>query len=201
MTTERRQYNVSRTLAKLFASEARLAVLRLFMIDPSRAYYQRQIEAATGLPLRAVQRELSRLTGVQLLFRHSEGNRCYYQADPHFALYQELRALILKTCDAIERLRGSLAAQIGVLAAFYHDGDKRVLVVTEDGARPPVELEDGEDMWVLGHDTFMDLLSNSPQQIEPFLLEGVDLLGRRQAMLWRRIEGAGYSVQKGKGVA
>ena len=51
----------SKTLAVIFASSARVAVLRVFMLDPLRTYYQRQLESATGMAIRGVQRELERL--------------------------------------------------------------------------------------------------------------------------------------------
>ena len=69
------------TLRLLFSSSARVQVLRIFMLDPTRAYYQRQLEGAAGLPIRAIQRELERLSAAGLLYRRAEGNRSYYQID------------------------------------------------------------------------------------------------------------------------
>ena len=87
------------------------------MLDPHRAYYQRQIEAATGQPLRAIQRELDRLTSVGLLYRHTEGNRTYHQVDVQFPLFPELRSMVLKTVEPEERLRGLLACDEAVRLA------------------------------------------------------------------------------------
>jgi hypothetical protein len=47
----------------------------------------------------------------------------------------------------------------------------------------------------------MELLAASPEKLAPFLSTGVDLLGRRDELIWRRIESAGYNVSKGRGVA
>ena len=47
---------------------------------------------------------------------------------------------------------------------------------------------------------FARALAGSPDALEPFLSQGVDLLGRREDVIWRRIEAAGYSIPKGKGV-
>ena len=44
-------------------------------------------------------------------------------------------------------------------------------------------------------------LSVRASSLEPYLVRGVDLLGRREDVIWRRIEAAGYTVQKGRGVA
>src|SRR5690606_22419060 len=90
-------------LSTLLGSGARADVLRLFLTDPTRDYYQRQIESATGLPIRAVQRELQRLSGIRLLYRRSEGNRTYYQVDTQFPLFHDLRNLILRAGSPIDR--------------------------------------------------------------------------------------------------
>ena len=60
MTKLSSPYRSENLLTVLFTSMARVSVLRIFLIDPQRAYYQRQLEAATGLAIRAVQRELEK---------------------------------------------------------------------------------------------------------------------------------------------
>ena len=106
------------------------------MVDPFREYYQRQLEAVTGLPLRAVQRELTRLTAAGLLYRRSEGNRVYYQVDTDFALFPELRSLILKAAPPLEGFRASLAGNPAVRLAFLSgDGDRVLVVMRPGGAR------------------------------------------------------------------
>ena len=187
-------------LTALFASAARGIVLRVFMLDPLRAYYQRQIEAATGLPIRAVQRELDRLTASGLLYRRTEGNRTYYQVDMQFSLFPELRSMILKTGSPEERLRGLLALDESVHLAFLSEADNRVLVVTTGGKRPSVTTPGPYTIEMISTEEFTRALSEKPDSLEPFLVRGIDLLGRREDVIWRRIEAAGHSVAKGKGV-
>ena len=193
---------VSKTpLDMLFASSARAAVLRLFMLDPTRAYYQRQIESVTGLAIRAVQRELERLSGMELLYRRTEGNRAYYQVDVHFPLFPELRGMVLKTSNEVDRLRGLLALDESVALAFLREEDGRLLLVTSGGRRPDAADETGPfEVEVMGLDDFMKALAERSASLEPFLRQGVDILGRREDVIWRRIEAAGYNVEKGKGV-
>ncbi len=188
-------------LDMLFASSARTAVLRLFMLDPMRAYYQRQIEAVTGLAIRAVQRELERLSGMELLYRRTEGNRAYYQVDVHFPLFPELRGMVLKTSDEVDQLRGRLALDESVVLAFLREEEGRLLLVTAGGQRPALEGEPGPfEIEVMEIDAFMKALTQRSPSLDPFLREGVDILGRREDVIWRRIEAAGYDVKKGKGV-
>lgn len=80
----------------LFSSAARVHVLGLFLKYPGSQFYQREIERETGQPIRAVQREVERLAGVDLLLRSEEGNRVFYCLNPEFPLLAELTALFEK---------------------------------------------------------------------------------------------------------
>jgi DNA-binding transcriptional ArsR family regulator len=184
----------------IFASEARIAVLRVFTLDPFRAYYQRQIEAATGLPIRAVQRELLRLAAIGFLYRREEGNRTYYQVNTQFALFPELRSIILKMAEPGDRLRGQLAMDESVRLAFLCESEGRALVVTSGGKRPSLTAPGPFVIDVMSSEEFTRVLAGNPESLESFLAHGVDLLARREDVIWRRIEAAGYAVEKGKGV-
>lgn len=187
-------------LLAIFASAARVAVVRVFMLDPLRAYYQRQIEAATGLPIRAIQRELDRFTSISLLYRRVEGNRTYYQVDTQFPLFPELRNIILKAVSPEDRLRGLLAIDQSVRLLFLCIEEKRALVVTATGKRPALTSPGPFTLDVMSMDEFSAALTDPSKPLEPFLARGLDMLGRRENVIWRRIEAAGYTVQKGKGV-
>lgn len=200
MTLELQEPNQEKILATIFASGARVALLRVFMLDPLRAYYQRQIEAATGLTLRAVQRELERLASVELLYRRVEGNRTYYQVDMGFPVFPELRGMILKTCRPEDRLRGMLAVDPSVQLVFLQEEERRVLVVTSNGQRPRLETPSPFTLEVLSSEAFARALAEAPETLDAFLVRGVDLLGRRENVIWRRIEAGGYAVRKGRGV-
>ena len=66
---------MSPELEVIFSSVARVRVLELFLLNPGERYYQREIERETGQAIRAVQREMKRLTEIELLSRATEGNR------------------------------------------------------------------------------------------------------------------------------
>lgn len=171
------------------------------MLDPRREYYQRQIEAATGLPIRAVQRELERLTGAGLLYRRIEGNRTYYQTNMHFFLFPELRGLVLKTCNDQDRVRGELAMNEAVRLAFLDENSERLLIVADaEEAEDFAALASPFLVTVMRVDGFLNQLSTIGADLAPFLTNGCDLLGRRDDVLWRRIELAGFEVNKGRGV-
>ena len=200
MTTILSQIDTDSVLPIIFASSARDVILRVFLVDPHRSYYQRQIEAATGQPLRAIQRELDRLTSVGLLYRHTEGNRTYYQVDTQFPLFPELRSMVLKTVEPEERLRGLLACADDVRLAFLCPAERRALVITPDGSSPTALAGGPFSIETLSTEDFCRALVEDRAALEPFLVRGVDLLGRRDDVIWRRIETAGYAVEKKKGV-
>ena len=199
MTTIYSHQDTNKVLATLFASSARVSILRVFMLDPYRSYYQRQLEQATGLAIRAVQRELDRLVSIGLLFRHAEGNRTYHQVDTDFPFFSDLRNIILKASSAYDVLRSRLAMEPGVRLAFLNEAESRVMVVAKAGQHPSVEAAPYA-VEALDSETFLRWLGEKKETLQPFLVEGVDLLGRRDDVIWRRIEANGYSVLKGDGI-
>lgn len=187
-------------LRALLTSSARVAVLRVFLLDPTRAYYQRQVEAATGHPLRAVQRELDRLTAAGFFYRRDEGNRAYYQVDTDFRLFPELRALFLKSASDRDTLRGTVAVDPTVRLCFLSADGARALVVGVGARRPAARAAGSIAVESMSGDDFSETLRTKRETLDPWLRDGVDLLGRREDVIWRRIEDAGYTVLKGEGV-
>lgn len=200
LTTESSQQARPDALLALFTSSARVAVLRAFLLDPNREYYQRQIETATGLPIRAIQRELERLTLASLLYRRVEGNRTYYRVNTDYLLFPELRSMVLKTGDDLDRLRGRLAVSPAVRLAVLNETEHKVLVVTGIGLNLDMAAPEPFVAEVMTTEEFTRALSGGPLWLETFLVRGVDLLGRREDIIWRHIEAAGYDVKKGRGV-
>jgi hypothetical protein len=58
MTSNSSQLGIS----ALFASASMAPLLRLFMLDPEREYYQRELQRLTSVHLRQLQRDLARLS-------------------------------------------------------------------------------------------------------------------------------------------
>ncbi len=200
LTKKRSQKLREDALLALFTSGARVAVLRAFLLDPNREYYQRQIETATGLPIRAIQRELERLTQASLLYRRAEGNRTYYRVDTDYPLFPELRSIVLKTADDTDHLRGLLAVSSAVRLALLNEAEHKVLVVIGNGQTLDVSVPEPFSFESMTTEEFTRALSGGPLWLETFLVRGVDLLGRREDIIWRHIEAAGYQVEKGRGV-
>ncbi len=187
-------------LSHLFASSAREAVLRVLLLDPTRHYYQRQLEQATGLPIRAIQRELERLTSARLLYRHQEGNRVYYRVDRDYVFFPELRSMVLKTSESLALMRAQLATDAAVRAAFVNGARDAVLAITQQGGTLRTQATAGLVLNTLTAAAFIEALESKDAGVRDYLEFGADLLGRRDDLLWRHIDAAGYSVAKGAGV-
>ena len=95
-------------LAALFASSTLAELLSLFLLDPTREFYQRELERLTGAHLRQLQRDLSRLATSGLIQSRMSGNRIYYRAVPGHPAFDGLRAAVVRTFGLSDRLREAL---------------------------------------------------------------------------------------------
>ena len=144
-------------LEQLFGSKTRVKLLSLFLNNPEKAYFVREITRKTGTPINAIRRELSNLEEIGLLktvIQPAEDKEIYtgrkkkktksqgkmkkfYQADIGFTLYAELHALILKSQfllekNLIDRLQNIGSVHYLVLTGFFvgvEDAPTDLLVV------------------------------------------------------------------------
>jgi hypothetical protein len=112
-------------LGRLFGSNSRVKILKLFLLHPEKCYYIRQISRDLKLQLNSVRRELENLEKFGILTSHfviakedrgeieldqPEANsktpgkkvteikqeKRYFKADKDFVLFEEIRSLIIK---------------------------------------------------------------------------------------------------------
>ena len=118
----------------LFSSQARIDLLKLFLLNPSGRYYLRQIQNLTGQPLQAIQRETKKLAHIGLLQAERDGNRLYYSVRRSFPILPELKGIFLKTVG----LGDALAAAV--------DGRKEIQVAFVFGSYAANQEEAGSDI-------------------------------------------------------
>jgi len=106
-------------LQKLFTSKTRVKLLTLFMMNPGREMYIREIARSTKENINAVRRELANLEEIGLLKSERKGNSKYYVANKKMPIYNELASIILKTEGVAKELKDSLI-EIGVETAFIY---------------------------------------------------------------------------------
>jgi predicted nucleotidyltransferase len=127
-------------LDKLFSSSARVKILRLLLLNEGQRYYQREIAALAGLPVRAVQREGARLTEIGLLHQIEDGNRVYFQANQTSPIFPELKRILLKT----------VALEILLSDALAEDGRIDVAFIYGSYAADRQTLTSDVDLFVIG---------------------------------------------------
>jgi len=107
-------------LELLFSSSARVKVLTLLLLNPETSFYQRQISILTGLPVRAVQREVERLQTLGLLTSFTRGNQVHYQVNRDFFLFPELKSIFLKTTGLTALVKDALQKAEEIALAFVN---------------------------------------------------------------------------------
>ena len=107
-------------LELLIPSQTRITLLTLFLMNPGREYYIREIERTTGEHYAAIHSELSNLESLGLLSRRRRGNQVYFKVNQDFFLYHELQQIILKTEGISKVFREQLQNLEGISCLFLY---------------------------------------------------------------------------------
>lgn len=175
MTTKQSHSGIS----ALFASATLGQLLYLFMLEPGREYYQRELQRLSGAHLRQLQRDLERLKRSGLVVCRTHGNRTYYRAVPAHPAFADLRAAVLKTLGLGNELGAALEGLGGaVTLAFVYGSFAR----GEEAVRSDV------DVLIVGSVTrrqvataLADAARSPGRELNPVILTTADLTGRWRA--------------------
>ena len=126
-------------LATLIGSKTRAEIFRLLFQRAGTELYLRQLQRRSGLSIRPVQQELSKLAQMGLVKLRNDGNRIYYGANTEHPLFPEIRGIVEKTSGVSALLETALAGP-GVELAFIFGS------VGAGKARPDSDL----DLFVVG---------------------------------------------------
>jgi predicted nucleotidyltransferase len=74
---------------QLFGSKTRVKLLSLFLNNPGRPFFVREITRK----INSVRRELSNLLSIGIIKSESGNNKLYYEADTNYEHYKELRSI------------------------------------------------------------------------------------------------------------
>lgn len=130
-------------MADALFSGTQQRVLSLIFGQPERSFYANELIALTRSGSGAVQRELSRLVGSELVVVRKFGRQKHYQANADAPIFEELCGIVRKTMGLAEPLRAALAPLAGrILAAFVYgsvakrqdtaSSDVDVMIVSDD---------------------------------------------------------------------
>lgn len=84
-------------LEQLFGSRTRIKLLRLLLANPTKEYFVRELTRRLEERINSVRRELANLEEMGLVTSNSKDQKKFYHVNTSFQLYEELRALVLKS--------------------------------------------------------------------------------------------------------
>lgn len=114
----------------LFGSKTRVKLLHLFLNNPGKAFYVREITRLIDEQINSVRRELSNMLNIGIITSDTSDNKLYYEVNQRYEHYVPLRAIFanqhveaavtmesgLKWHEAIKQLQGvRLVVTAGVL--------------------------------------------------------------------------------------
>lgn len=123
-------------LDKLFGSKIRVKILRLFLANPDKKYYIRELTRLLDSQINSIRREVENLSSLGIL-KDVEGDKTqkkFFKADTGFGLYPELKSLVLK---------GEMAIKDGVLSDIIKSGNISYLILSGifvNSNRSPVDI-------------------------------------------------------------
>ena len=83
-------------LYALFSSKTRVSLLRLFLKNPEKEYYLREISRYLNESTTPIRRELINLRKIGFLSDNKVANLIYYKANKEFIFFRELQDMIKK---------------------------------------------------------------------------------------------------------
>lgn len=84
-------------LEQLFGSKTRVKIISLFLLNPERAFFVRELTRKLNTRINSVRRELIILSKIGFLKKKSEGKKIFYSVNSSFIFYDELLAMVEKT--------------------------------------------------------------------------------------------------------
>ncbi len=122
-------------LEQLFGSRTRIKLLKVFFQEPGKSFYIRELTRKLGERINSIRREIANLGRLGVLEdapapagklrsrkeKSDQNKRKYYRIDFSFALYTELKNLILKSQLAIKK---------DLVDLIQKQGTVRVLLLT-----------------------------------------------------------------------
>ena len=116
-----RQRTAFAGLADALFAKVQQRVLAVLFGNSRRSFYANEVIALARSGTGAVQRELRRLEASGLVTVTRVGNQKHYQANPDSPVFEELRALVLKTVGLADVLRAAVApVSKDIRAAFVY---------------------------------------------------------------------------------
>lgn len=91
----------------LFGSKTRIKLLHLFLNNPGKAFYVREITRLIDEQINSVRRELSNMLNVGIIKSDNADNKLYYEVDQRYEFYVPLREIFGDNVTQGEQIKAS----------------------------------------------------------------------------------------------
>lgn len=136
----------------LFGSKTRVKLLHLFLNNPGKSFYVREITRLIDEQINSVRRELSNMLGVGIITSDTADNKLYYEVNQRYEHYVALRAIFadqptktaksVKAADDWQPLIEQLPnVRIAVAAGVLVQGSSSKVDLLVVGAVSPTKLK------------------------------------------------------------
>jgi predicted nucleotidyltransferase len=151
-------------LSYLITSNTKRQILTFFIVHPDERFYHFDLARRLELPSSAVHTELKKLEKIGFLESERVANIVFYWLNKDFALYHELKGIVLKTMGVAAEIQNNLEKIGSIDFAFIYGS----VAKNQEDAKSDI------DLMVIG-DPDMDALYNAVTKAERSLSREVNL--------------------------
>lgn len=108
-------------IEQLFGSKTRVKLLQLFLANPGRSFYVRELTRKIDEQINSVRRELSNLMGIGIIKSDSVNNKLYYEVNQgykHFKALQSIFSVEVPQQDVSPASQGDLLKRLQSVGSF-----------------------------------------------------------------------------------
>ena len=108
-------------IEQLFGSKTRVKLLQLFLANPGRSFYVREMTRKIDEQINSVRRELSNLLGIGIIKSDSVNNKLYYEVNQgykHFKALQSIFSVEHPQQDISPASQGDLLKRLQTVGSF-----------------------------------------------------------------------------------
>ncbi len=132
---------------QLFGSKTRVKLLSLFLNNPNRPYYVREITRKIDEQINSVRRELSNLLAIGIVRSDSNNNRLYYEVNQGYQFYAPLRAIFTNISLEVEPELGDSREDNELVKKLKATGNVQIAFETGTFVR---DQNSGTDFFIMG---------------------------------------------------
>jgi len=108
-------------IEQLFGSKTRVKLLQLFLANPGRSFYVRELTRKIDEQINSVRRELSNLLGIGIIKSDSVNDKLYYEVNQgykHFKALQSIFSVEIPQQDVSRASQGDLLKRLQAVGSF-----------------------------------------------------------------------------------